>query len=217
MKALKAFCIIVVLLVVIIAAIGFFLPTDYKITRSVHIETNPTHVSAYIVNLNQWPHWSPWEEGDPSLVVTLGDKTNGVGATQSWQGDSSNGRLEVTEQTDSSITYVCFFDDDSNSADCKMTYVKAGDGTDVEWTMAGKIDVPVIGGYLVLMLEGMVGRMYDTGLEKLKFAAEGKADDYVGADAQKTEEAEASETKDVAEEETDSERTPIKGQATKRD
>ena len=212
MKALKAFCIIVVLLVVLIAAIGLFLPSDYKITRTVHIETNPTHVSAYIVNLNQWPHWSPWEEGDPTLVVSLGEKTSGVGASQSWQGDSSNGRLEVTALTDTSIRYVCYFDDDSNSADCEMTYVKAGDGTDVTWDMSGSMDVPVIGGYLVLMLEGMVGRMYETGLKKLKYAAEGKADEFATSSSETP--AELDEDKPAAD---DATRSPIKGQATKRD
>ena len=224
MKALKALCIIVIVLVIIIAVIGLFLPSEYKVSRSVHIETNPTHVSAYIVNLNQWPHWSPWEEGDPSLVVKLGDKTSGVGATQSWQGDSSNGRLEVTELTDTSIRYMCYFDDDSNSADCLMSYVKAGDGTDVSWEMKGNIDVPVVGGYLALMLEGMVGRMFNTGLKKLKYAAEGKADEFNG-DAAKPEEnadQDASSANDLKDTDTSTEatgslRTPIKGQATKRD
>ncbi len=174
MKLLKNLLIFIVFVVVILFVVGFFLPKDYNVTRSIHIETNPTHVAAYVKNLNQWPHWSPWEECEPKLDIKVGDKISGVGASQSWSGEQGNGRLEFTEVSEDKVAYTCYFENDTMTADCVMHFKAEGDHTHVEWTMTGRVDTLVVGGYMALMVDKMTAPMFERGLEKLKNAAENK-------------------------------------------
>ena len=40
--------------------------------------------------------------------------------------------------------------------------------TEVRWTMTGEIDMPVVGAYFALMMDAMVGQMFEQGLGELK-------------------------------------------------
>ena len=57
---------------------------------------------------------------------------------------------------------------------CSLTYAPADGGFDVTWEMRGSIPVPVIGGYLAMTMDGMIGPMFEDGLRKLKVVAEAK-------------------------------------------
>ena len=172
MKAIKVIAILLIVLLLGLVLVGVFLPKDFSVQRSVRIDTNPTHVSVYIVNLNQWPHWSPWKDYDETMEVTLGDQILGVGANQSWKGDSSTGRLEFTKVSDDRVEFTCYFGDTQSEADCYLSFVPDGDATKVEWGMSGSIDTPIIGGYFAMLMDQMVGSKFEHGLHKMKAAAE---------------------------------------------
>ena len=50
--------------------------------------------------------------------------------------------------------------------------VVEGDKTKVEWRMAGDMDIPVFGGYLVHSMDAAAGPIFERGLEKLKGTVE---------------------------------------------
>lgn len=172
MKIIKIIAIVLIILIAVVVIVGLFLPKDFVVKRSVQIATNPTHVSVYIVNLNQWPHWSPWKDYDETMKTTLGDQIHGVGAHQSWSGDSSTGRLEFTAVSKERVDFTCYFEDTDSEADCYLSFVPVGDGTQVEWSMSGSVDTPIVGGYFALLMDSMVGPMFEHGLDKMKRAAE---------------------------------------------
>lgn len=174
MKSIKVALIIFVVLLVVLIIVGLFLPRDFHVSREISIKSNPTHVSVYIVNLNQWPHWSPWKDYDDTMTTKLGETISGVGATQSWTGTSSTGRLEITNAEKDRIGFTCYFEDTQSEADCEISYVAAGEATKVTWSMSGRIETPILGGYLAMLMDGMVGPKFDHGLGKLKKAVEQK-------------------------------------------
>ena len=177
MKFIKVTAIILIILITVVVIVGLFLPKDYTVRRQVTIDTNPTHVSVYIVNLNQWPHWSPWKDYDETSVTTLGDTIHGVGAHQSWTGDSSTGRLEFTAVSKERVDFTCYFEDTSSEADCYLSWVPNGEATEVEWSMSGSVDTPIVGGYIALLMDSMVGPMFEHGLNKMKRAAEQRSEE----------------------------------------
>ena len=184
MKFIKIIAIVLIILIALVVVVGLFLPKDFTVKRSVHIDTNPTHVSVYIVNLNQWPHWSPWKDFDETMHTTLGDQIHGVGAHQSWTGDSSTGRLEFTAVSKERVDFTCYFEETQSEAACYLSFVPKADGTQVEWAMSGSVDTPIVGGYFALLMDSMVGPMFEHGLDKMKRAAEQRRDEQSAAEAE---------------------------------
>ncbi len=156
--------------------IGLILPTGYEVSRTTVINAEPEKIHLYVNDLNKWDTWEPWRDEDPSLVITIGDKTSGVGANQSWVGKDGNGSLTFTQSSpQKGIEYELQFNDGMYKCAAALQYDKKGENTEVLWTMTGDMSFPVVGGYLALMMDSMAGPMFEQGLDKLKKVAEGES------------------------------------------
>lgn len=160
--------------ILIVAVIGLFLPTSYSVKRSIVIDAPPEKVHEYVGDLSKWETWSPWEEEDPTLIVTLGEKTSGVGASESWVGDSGDGALTITESSPScGIKYDLLFNGGEYESEGSITYeTLPEEKTEVTWAMSGDMGKSVTGGYFALLMDTMVGNVFDKGLSNLKKTVE---------------------------------------------
>lgn len=174
MKLLKILGIVLLLLVLV----GLFLPTDYDIRREVTIQAPAAKVHAWVGDLTKWPDWTPWQEHDPSTRVTLGARTTGVGASQTWTSDGGDGELTFTACSPAEgIAYDMAFlmDGERVPAQSTMLYREQGGATTVTWTMQGDAAdfmPPVVGGYMNLVMKGAINGEFDKGLAKLKQVVE---------------------------------------------
>lgn len=161
-------------ILILIAIVGLFLPTSYTVERSIVINAGPEKVHEYVGDLNKWDDWAPWKEEDPTIVVTRGEKTSGVGASQYWVGDSGDGALTITKDSqEEGIEYDLVFEGGLYECQSAMAYEDLKDGdTRVTWIMSGDMNSPIIGGYFALMMDSMVGEMFDRGLNNLKSKVE---------------------------------------------
>lgn len=175
MRVLKTAAVILVVLILAIAAVGLFLPTRYAVERSVVIDATPADIHEYVGNLQKWDEWAPWKGEDPSIVVTLGEKTSGVGASQSWVGDSGTGALTITESSpEKGIEYDLLFDGGRYECKSSMKYSRLPDGdTKVTWAMSGDMGRSLTGGYFAILMDSMAGSMFEKGLLNLKSRVEG--------------------------------------------
>jgi polyketide cyclase/dehydrase/lipid transport protein len=166
-------------LIVVVVIVGFFLPTTYAVDTRITVNATPAQVHAMVGDLERWPSWVPWQEDDPSLETTLGDKTTGVGASQSWTSDSGNGELVFTFADPAvGIEYDLNFivDGDRTPSKCAVKYEVVGDTVVVVWTMSGDVaDMmpPIAAGYLGIFLPDEIAKMFDRGLASLKSQVEG--------------------------------------------
>jgi hypothetical protein len=175
MRFLKLTAIIVVALLLIAGTIGIFLPKEFSVSRSISINAPKETIHQYVGNLDNWEQWTPWKVDDPTIVIFKGTKSHGVGASQSWKGDSGEGRLELTESSpDKGIVYDLYFDGGEQKSVSSMLYSSDGSNTLITWSMSGSMDIPVLGGYFSMMMDGMIGRMFDRGLYRLKSVSEKK-------------------------------------------
>lgn len=174
MRFIKTAAVVLIILVVTVAVIGLFLPAKYSVERSIVINAVPDKVHKYVGDLRKWDEWSPWKEEDPSVVVTLGEKTSGVGASQSWVGDNGTGALTITESSpDSGIEYDLLFDGGTYECKGSMKYDRLTDGdTRVTWSMSGDMGKSLTSGYFALLMDTMVGNMFEKGLSNLKNTVE---------------------------------------------
>ena len=173
LKIIKALIVLLIIIIALFIAIGIFLPKEYTVSRSIVIDATPRQIHPYLNNLNNWPKWSPWVENDPTLKVTVGDKSSGVGASQSWVGKDGDGSLVITE---SSVKEGIDYDLEFNQGQfkCKgiFEYIPEGQNTDVIWEMRGKVDTPVLGGYFAAKMDSWVGPEFEKGLQNLKKVVE---------------------------------------------
>jgi hypothetical protein len=162
-------------LVLILVLVGFMLSQHYEASRSIVIHAPAEKVFPLIGDLRNWSRWDPFQEVDRTIVTTLGEKTTGIGASQSWQGSSGGGRLVFTE-CDPSTGVSCdmVFFNGSNEAPAKCWFRPAAlpDGTvELEWGINGEWNIPVVGGYLAKFSDSP-GPLLQRGLEKIKLLAE---------------------------------------------
>lgn len=178
---MKKFLVFVLVLLAAAVAVGLLSSPEYDIESSVVIDASPQAVHAYVGELTRWPEWAPWHEADPSIKVSYGATTTGVGASQSWTSDDGNGDLTFTRcDPATGIAYDMAFIMEGGRIPSQnaMTYSAVDGGTRVTWSMAGTWKgaiPPVLDGWMKLLSPWMIGGMFDQGLAKLKTVVEAKA------------------------------------------
>ena len=174
MRFIKTAAVVLIILILTVAVIGLFLPAQYSVERSIVVNATPEKVYNYVGELKKWEDWAPWKGDDPNLVITLGEKTKGVGASQSWVGDTGTGALTITESSpESGIRYDLLLD--GGTYDCKgsIQYYKVKEGeTRVTWAMSGDMGKSLASGYFALLMDTMMGDMFEKGLKNLKNVVE---------------------------------------------
>jgi len=169
MKSLVRFGAVVAAVAVSSVVVGLLLPSRYEVERSVVIDASPEQVHGLVGDLDRWGEWEPWTELDPTIETTLGATTAGVGATQSWTGDSGDGALTFTAcDPRTGVVYDLLLDGGEIRSVGSITYDAADGGTTVTWVMAGDSGMNLIGRYFGLMMDAMVGPAFERGLSKLE-------------------------------------------------
>lgn len=169
MKIVKVLLISGIIVIALFALIGSLMPNTFEIKRSQEFHFQPAQIHVLLSDLREWKKWEPWKESDPSVQVTFGERTKGVGATQSWTSDQGNGRLHIDDVRPLRVAYTVYFNDDAYKSMCELliTPDESGDTCTLEWIMRGQVDVPVIGSFIAASMDGQVGPMFERGLEKL--------------------------------------------------
>jgi effector-binding domain-containing protein len=171
---LKKILLGLIALIVLLAGIGFLLPRQSHVERSVTIDRPASLVYATVNSFQRFAEWSPWQELDPNMTVTMEGPRSGVGAKYSWSG---NDKVGVGTQTISasveneSVTNDLDFGD-MGLAKAMIKLAPEGAGTKVRWMLDSDMGSNPIGRYFGLMMDSMVGKDYERGLGKLKALVE---------------------------------------------
>ena len=147
---------------------GLALPDDYQVSRSANLAVHPDSLQPYLDDLLLWKTWAPWEKMDTTIVTTMGSITRGVGASQSWTDKSGGGRLEILVSQPGRVEYDVWFSQSPKPAHSLMLAEPVEGGTRLTWSMEGEMDMPVVGPYLSMMADRMIGPMFQQGLDDLK-------------------------------------------------
>jgi hypothetical protein len=161
-----------VLLAIVIALIvvGFFLPREVLVQRSVVIDSTPEIAFDVLNELAYFNAWSPWFARNPDAEYRLEGPGSGTGSTLAWSaraGDET-GRLRIIESLPHErIELRMELGETESEQFFRIQPVPAG--VEVAWGMRmrfGALDLT--GRYIGLMLPSLVGGDLRRGMDQLK-------------------------------------------------
>ena len=171
---IKKIFIFIMALIALLLVLAIFLPSSYKVERSLTINAPAEVVYKQVIDLNNYLKWNPWSKMDPEAKQTVAEKSFGVGASWSWDGEVvGKGGLTITEAVEytSIKTELEFTEPRQDKGIGHWFFEESGGTTIVTWSMEGDLGYPV-GRYMGLMMDGMLGEQFEQGLENIKTIVE---------------------------------------------
>jgi effector-binding domain-containing protein len=164
-----------ILLLLLILIIGFSIyiavqPNSFEVTRTKTINAPQSVVYNNIIDFKNWESWNSWKDAKPATVITLAEKTEGVGGSYTWEDEDGVGSMKtIATKPMSSITQQMQFGDNPNS-DVTWSLKPNEDGsTEVTWNIKGDNMSFVFKGYTTVMggMEKLIGPHFERGLTML--------------------------------------------------
>ena len=172
--AIVAGCVVVAVAVVLVLAA--MKPDTFTVSRSTAVKAPPEKIYPLIEDFHRWTAWSPYEHRDPNLRRTFGGAPNGRGATYAWEGnkDIGAGSMEIIEAAAPSKIVLKLDFSRPFEAHNTVTFslVPQGSDTAVTWAMQGPAPFFAKIIHVFINMDKMVGGDFETGLARLKAAAE---------------------------------------------
>jgi hypothetical protein len=171
---MRKFLSFIILLLLILGIVGYFLPTNFTVSKTVTISSTPAHIHEYVGDLNKWQTWTAWKGEESEIEITIGEKTKGIGASQSWMDKYGGGSLTFTSWSpEKGIEYNLFFQGGKFKCKSAIQYDSTSQTrTRVHWTLQGNMKMPIIGGYFALYMKYSIGKMFKDGLDQLESIVE---------------------------------------------
>lgn len=174
---LKKIALILLTLIALFCLVAAFQPKDYVVTRSTIINGPASVPFAYVNDLHKWQSQvSPYTKIDPAAAFTFSGPNEGVGASLHWAGNSQVGvgTMTVTESRPGEFVRFRIDFEKPFKSTCYGEYVfrPASGSTEVSWTMRGEKVFVTKAMDLVINLDRMIGKDFETGLANLKRVSE---------------------------------------------
>ena len=151
-------------------------PDTMSIQRETTIDASPERVFALIDDFHNWKQWAPQDMDPNAITHTFSGLPSGVGAVSTWEGKGQigKGRAEITQSTPGRLVVVRVDFERPFVAHNENRYVlmPEGSGTHVTWSMHGTNPYLAKVMSLVMNMDTMMGKHFETGLANLKAAAE---------------------------------------------
>ena len=155
-------------------AIGVFLPSVALVERSVHIAAPAATVHALVNDFHQMNKWSALLDADPNVRFEFDGPRRGAGASMRWSGNIVGiGTQTIVESVPFERVTSEVDADSTGPARSSFLLSPSDHGTGVIWRFERDFGLNLFGRYFGLLLDGIVGPGYDTGLARLKRMAEG--------------------------------------------
>lgn len=157
-----------------VVAVGFFLPPDFRVERSIVVNAPAARLYDLVVEPRQWSKWSVWTQRDPRMDIEYSGPPFGQGARWAWKSESEgNGSMEfVRVEPNRRIEYALAFPDFGMKSNGEFLFDAAGTGTRVTWTNTGNVGTNPLKHYIAWMMDRIVGPDFEQGLANLKALAE---------------------------------------------
>jgi effector-binding domain-containing protein len=177
MNLLKRISIIIFVFVLIIVIISLFLPSNFKMERSIVVDADRGAVFKQVNDLKKWKNWSPWAAKDPLIYSgdeNFSEPSLGKGASFRWDSDVNDvgaGKMEITESIkDESIKVVVDFG--MGDVGGNWVFKDVESGVEVVWMMDVDFGFNPFNKFFGLFMEGKVAPDYELGLKRLKLFSE---------------------------------------------
>lgn len=162
-----------VALILVLALIGWYKPSQFEVQRIKLVRAKPADVYAAIAAPSTWPRWHPWiDSSTQGYAQELGGPERGVGAWIRWQSQESQGRLELTQAAENQRVEFLL---DLEGMPCTGAIViePLGEVTRVRTEFHGDVGGDLVLRYLLPIYEKTLGRSLGLALDQLAANVEG--------------------------------------------
>ncbi len=155
-------------LFLVVVAVAFLLPGDYRVERSTLVQAPIDVVRSRIADLSTWPQWSAWSRtGDPSCEFELQPSSGAL----EWQGDvhghwriafaggAPNERLEHE--------LASYEGEHAVRSRGTIDLVAQGGATRVTWTVEGHMPREPVQRLVGFLMDGALGPKFEQSLDGL--------------------------------------------------
>lgn len=176
MKAIKIILITLAALIGLFIIVGLFLPTEMHVEKSIEIDTPPNVPYMQVANLKNMTAWDPWSNIDENMETSYSGPLFGVENSREWKSIDQNvgvGKMTVSEAEPYKLINTDLDFGDQGLATSYFKFEKMGENkTKVTWGFDSDMDIPIVGGYIVMAMGGVIEDQYLKGLENLKRVSE---------------------------------------------
>ncbi len=167
--------VLVVGVLITLLVVGFVLPGEVVVERSIDVARTPAEVFAHVNRFRAWSTWEPWGRRDPSVEYSYEGPEAGVGAIARWTSKSTgDAELRITGvETNRRIELAMVFNRGQVRATGTFEFEIVDGGTRVTWRDRLTLGRSPLARWMGLFMDGMVGADKECGLAALKDVAEG--------------------------------------------
>jgi uncharacterized protein YndB with AHSA1/START domain len=162
-------------LLILLAVIGLLLPSSARVERSIVVDAPAAAIFPHLNGMRAFHAWSPWSGMDAETRYRFEGPERGVGSRMTWEsGDSQvgQGSQEIIDSVpDRRVEMQLEFGDKGNGT-ATFLLEPEGSATRVRWEFHTVFGWDVLGRYVGLMLDSMIGVAYEKGLKDLKSRVE---------------------------------------------
>lgn len=164
----------VVAFLIFLVVVGWCLPSDFKVVRTIRINAPANIIFDNVKDLRQWQNWGVWFKRDPNMQVAYAGPDAAVGMSSTWQSESQgNGEMEVIAiEEDQRFIYTLTFPDMGMGSTGELTLRDKDGETVVIWHDYGDVGGNPLLHYVAFFMDRMIGEDLQMGLENLKVISE---------------------------------------------
>ena len=173
MKILKKVLLVLVILIAVLAVIGWFMPSKIHIERSLTMKAPVESIFKQVNVVKNWEKWSPWRKMDPEMKVTYYDIAEGLGASYSWVGEKSGeGLITFSEVKNNELIITDLDFKGEGKATGGFRFEPAAEGTKVTWYFDSEVGMNPFMRLFWKMGIGMMEDSFDQGLKAMSDEAD---------------------------------------------
>lgn len=163
---------IAAVIILIAVAVGFFLPADYRIERSIDVSSDEIErVEQRLFEAQQWSEWMHIEGGALQLASQATTELNDA-TTYTIRYDAGNdkqGTLEIVSVTPSQIDFVVTPNQSTLPVPNRLEIIHhlATSQWELKWVIEGELNAGFLSPYLALVADRIAGSNIERSLANL--------------------------------------------------
>jgi hypothetical protein len=175
LRYVKVLGFLLIALIVLFLTVALFMPSNYKLERSIVIKQPVEKVFENVVDLNIFNTWSYWYKEEPGAFLPIVGNI-GVGQTLEWKGDKiGEGKLKITKIVPNSLIEenLQITSPFENNSKIYFKFEESDGYTTVYWGIEGELSYP-IKRLMKVPMEINFNKSFNYGLSELKKLSENK-------------------------------------------